>query len=536
MSAVPSAAGPPESGTRLAVLWVPDWPVAAAVAEGLADGHEPIAIHDPRQIVVCSAQARTAGVRRGMRRRTAQGICPELILISVDEGRDVRAFEPVVQAAEEVVSQVQVMRPGVVVMPADGPAKYLGSEDGLAADLIGQVTTSTGGEAHVGVADGLLAAVLAARDGIILPPGTSRAYLATRDVRELMVVATTQQLRRELADLIGLLRRLGVMSLGDLAAMRPAHVGPRFGALGTAVHRLACGLDDYPVPVHRGEPDITVHADLDPPVNRVDVAAFVGRRLAEDLNNRMLRRAVVCTRLRVLARTENAGQLERTWRIEGAMTASELTDRVRWQLEGWLNGRSGEVPSAPLTYLELAAEDVHPASSLTEGLWGRNSRGQVHADRAALRVQGLLGPERVLSPVMEGGRTPKDRVRLVAWGDETTPRRRPDAPWPGQIPPPLPTTVPAEPVTVILTDDAGHLVRITSRDQLSSDPAAVCLDDPPSWSGTWAVQGWAGPWPVRERWWAGGELRTYLQVVCADGPALLVCFDGQQWWVEGIYD
>src|SRR5690625_7998181 len=99
----------PQTGTRLAVLWVPDWPVGAAISEGLAGAHEPVAVHDNRQIVVADAQARRMGVRRGMRRRTAQGICPELVLIAADEGRDVRAFESVVQAAEEVGAQLQVI-------------------------------------------------------------------------------------------------------------------------------------------------------------------------------------------------------------------------------------------------------------------------------------------------------------------------------------------------------------------------------------------------------------------------------------------
>src|SRR5699024_6140727 len=318
------------------------------------------------------------------------------------------------------------------------------SEETLAADLIEQVSTDVGTEAQVGISDGLLAAVLAARDGVMVPPGSSREYLARRDIRELMVMATTAQQRRELDDLLDLLRRLGVATLGDLAAMRPAQVGPRFGSLGTAVHRLARGLDEYPALMHRAEPDITVQAGLDPPAARMDVAAFAGRRLAEELNNRMLRRGVVCTRLRVLARAENGAELERTWRIEGALTATELTDRVRWQLEGWLSGRSGEVPSAPLIHLELAAEEVHPATAMTEGLWGSNARGQVAAGRAALRVQGMLGAEQVLTPVLEGGRVPRERARLVAWGDEVHPRRRPDAPWPGQIPPPLPATVPTD--------------------------------------------------------------------------------------------
>ncbi|HLS73372.1 MAG TPA: DNA polymerase Y family protein, partial [Actinomycetaceae bacterium] len=59
---------------RRVVLWVPDWPVAAAVAEGVVTGHEPVAIHDSRGVLVCSAAARAEGVRRGMRRRSAQGL------------------------------------------------------------------------------------------------------------------------------------------------------------------------------------------------------------------------------------------------------------------------------------------------------------------------------------------------------------------------------------------------------------------------------------------------------------------------------
>lgn len=525
-----------ELGTRLAALWVPDWPVAAAIAEGMGGAHQPIAIHDGRQVVVAGASARAAGVRRGMRRRSAQALCPELELHHADEARDVRAFEPVVQAAEQVVAHLQVMRPGLVLTSAAGPARYLGSEETLAADLIEQVSTEVGTEVQVGVGDGLLAAVLAARDGVIVPAGSSRGYLAGRDIRELMVVATTRHQRREMSDLIDLLRRLGVVSLGDLAVMRPGQVGPRFGALGTAVHRLARGLDEFPVPLHRGEPDITVHAELDPPVQRLDVAAFAGRRLAEELNNRMLRRGVVCTRLRVLARAENGAELERTWRIEGVLTASELTDRVRWQLEGWLSGRSGEAPSAPLVHLELGAEEVHPATSMTEGLWGRSSRGQAGAGRAALRVQGMLGAERVLTPVLEGGRAPRDRARLVAWGDEVHPRRRPDAPWPGQIPPPLPATVPTDLMRAQVADEAGRALTVAGRGELSNPPALVRIEAPPERAGQWAVTGWAGPWPVHERWWAGGRPRTYLQVVCADGPALLLCAQDGVWAVEGIYD
>lgn len=519
-----------EQATRLAVLWVPDWPVAAAVTEGLAEAHLPVALHDGRGLVAVSAKARAEGVRRGMRRRAAQGLCPELVLISADEGRDVRAFEPVMQALEEVAPEVLLLRPGVAVLPARGPVRFLGSEAALAEALVG-AAAEAGVEAQVGVADGVLAAMLAARDSLQVPPGRSQDFLAGRDVRDLTHVTTTRDSRARLVDLVDLFRRLGLSTLGDVARLRPAHVGPRFGALGIQAQRLACGLDAQPPRVRRAEPDITVQADLDPPAHRIDAAAFAARRLAEDLQTAMLRRGVVCSRLRVQARTEDGGALERTWRLDGgALGAVELTDRVRWQLEGWLSGRNGQPPSAALTFLELAAEEVSPAAAASDGLWGRQGRGQAQAGRAALRVQGLIGADAVLAPVLQGGRSPRDRVRLVAWGDETVALRDPKAPWPGQIPSPLPATVPSAPVPARVLDDDGSGVVVADRGVLKGMPARVEVN-----RRRYEVTGWAGPWPVHERWWAGGRPRTYLQVVCGE-TALLLAGEGESWWVEGIYD
>lgn len=517
-------------GTRLAVLWVPDWPVAAAVAEGLAQAHEPVALHDGRGLVATSARARAEGVRRGMRRRAAQGLCPELVLINVDEGRDVRAFEPVMQALEEVSPEISLLRPGVAVLPARGPSRYLGSEHAMAEALVG-AAAQAGAEAQVGAADGVLAAMLAARESLHVPPGESARFLAGRDVRDLLHVTTTRDSRAALADLVDLFRRLGLSTLGDVAALRPAHVGPRFGALGLQAHRLARGLDAQPPQVHRADPDITVQAELDPPAQRIDAAAFAARRLAEELQMAMLRRGVVCAQLRVQARTADGGALERTWRLEGgALTAVELTDRVRWQLEGWLSGRNGQAPSAPLVALELAAEEVSPAAVASDGLWGRQGRGQAQAGRAALRVQGLIGADAVLTPVLQGGRSPRDRVRLVAWGDDPVALRDPTAPWPGQIPSPLPATVPATPVPARVLDDDGSPVTVGERGVLHGMPARVEVS-----KRRYEVTGWAGPWPVHERWWAGGRPRTYVQVVCGE-TALLLAGEGESWWVEGFYD
>lgn len=560
--------------TRMAAVWVPDWPVAAAVAEGVAPAYLPVAVHDGHGITAVSARARSEGVRRGMRRRTAQGLCPDLVLVPADSGRDVRAFEPLVQAAETVVSGVEVARPGVVLLPARGPARHVGSEEALAEALVGRVAEETGAECQVGIADGVLAAVLAAREGVIVPVGTAAAFLAPRDVRDLRHVTGTREAWTETEMLTDLLRRLGLRTLGAFAGLERRDVLARFGAVGEQAHRLARGLDVRPPVARRPEQDVRARVDLDPPAMRVDAAAFAARRLAEQLHERMVRRGVVCARLRVEARTEAGQELVRAWRIDGALTAAEITDRVRWQLEGWISGRSGTAPTAALTRLDLAAEEVSPANITQDGLWGRARRGEVQAGRAALRIQGLLGPSGVLAPVAQGGRDPRARVRLVAWGDEATATRPLEAPWPGQIPPPLPATVPAEPVSVQVLDAEGRAVTVGERGELSGRPARVVgvpraatteKTARAEGSGRAEVSGcaevsgraervgraegvghaeeverveaWAGPWPVNERWWSTEpRRRAFLQVLLSDGPAALLAADAEGWWLEGIYD
>ncbi len=50
------------------------------------------------------------------------------------------------------------------------------------------------------------------------------------------------------------------------------------------------------------------------------------------------------------------------------------------------------------------------------------------------------------------------------------------------------------------------------------------------------VTGWAGPWPLEERWWdGGGRRRARLQVVLESGAAHLVYREAGRWWVEASY-
>ncbi|WP_233514067.1 DNA polymerase Y family protein, partial [Micromonospora craterilacus] len=411
---------------RTLLLWCPDWPVLAAEIVDGVSATGPVAVLHANRVIACSERARAEGVRRGLRRREAQGRCPQLTVVDHDPGRDARAFEPVVAAVEEVAVGVEVIRPGACALAARGPSRYLGGEEAAAERIVEHVAQSCAVESQVGIAGGVFAAGLAAREGRIVSPGGTPQFLAAQPVEALG--------RPALADL---LRRLGVRTLGDFAALPAGDVLARFGFDGALAHRLAAGRDDRPLAVRSPPADLTVTADLDEPIDRVDVAAFAARTLAERLHERLAGYGLACTRLGIEAVTAHGQELHRVWRHDGLLTPAAIADRVRWQLDGWLSGagRRGGGPARPtagIIRLRLVPDGVLAQASLQPGLWGETGAERERAHRALSRVQGLLGPEAVVTAVLGGGRSPADQVSLVPWGDERLPARPGAAPLPGE--------------------------------------------------------------------------------------------------------
>ncbi|MGH3436133.1 MAG: DNA polymerase Y family protein [Sciscionella sp.] len=528
---------------RTMVVWCPDWPViAASVACGITAA-VPAAVIVANRVVVGNAVARANGVVRGLRRREAQARCPELAVLDGDPGRDLRLFEPVATAVEELAPGVEIVRAGVLAFPSRGPVGYLaaqhrGDEQVVAERVVDAVAGSAGVECQVGVADGLFVALLAAREGVVVPEGGSTDFLAPLGIGELSRYDGTADPARE--ELVNLLWRLGLRTLGAFAELPERAVVSRFGAEGVRCHRLARGCSERPLARRAPPEDLAVREVYDPPLERVDVAAFAAKALAARLCSALLAHGASCTRLGIRASTERGEQLHRVWRCAEPLTdVAQVADRVRWQLEGWLRG-TVDRPSAGLAVLCLEPEETVSGQELQLGLW----RGDEHAEantqragRALVRVQALLGPEAAGTAVLGGGRGVRDRVRLVPWGDELSPRLASAPPWPGRLPSPSPATVPPDPLPATVRDASGADVGVTGRNVLTASPAEVSV----AGAEPLPVRGWAGPWPFDERWWERGigQRSARMQVVLADGEeqsALLLARTEGRWLVEGRYD
>ena len=526
---------------RTLVIWCPDWPAVAGARQAGRPASEPVAVFHANRVQTCTGAARSEGIRVGQRRRDAQSRCPDLLVLKVDVDRDARLFEPVVAAVESVAPGVEVLRPGLIACSSRGPTRYFGSET-AAAEKIVDMVEALDVECAVGIADSLSVAVLAARQHAIVPAGQSAQFCRRLPITELArepAIAPPERM-----ELVDLLIRLGIATAGDFAALPESKVATRFGTDAVIAHRLAKGLAERGMSRRIIPEELAVEQQCDPPLDRVDAAAFAARALAERFHATLADAGLACTRLSISARTDKGGQLSRIWRCARPLTPAATADRLRWQLDGWLTaGRTVQSddefggPGA-ITLLRLEPIEAIGAGLVQYGLWGSDGQDDQRAGWAFARVQGLLGPESVLTPVRSGGRGPIEKITLVPWGEEKIPARDPTAPWPGALPAPAPTRLQldAQQSAVALLDEFGTTVEVTERGVLSAIPFRLHSQ---RFDTSW-IEGWAGPWLLDERWWsaagAPARCRARLQVLTEGGAALLLTFGPDGWQVEGVYD
>ncbi|MFI5719768.1 DNA polymerase Y family protein [Nocardia sp. NPDC051750] len=519
----------PRPAPRVLAVWCPDWPAVAAAAGAGLSPDQPVAVLHANRVVTCSVTAREAGVRRGMRKREAQSRCPELHVAQPDPDRDARLFEPVAAAVDRLTPGLEVLRPGLLVLSARGVIRYSGSAEAAVRQLLAALATA-GAEARIGIADELPAAIIAARHSTLVPPGGDAQFLAPLPITEL--AAEPGPAERERAALLDLLHRLGLRRIGDFAALTAAQVTSRFGADAVLAHRLARALPERPPAPRRHPPEVEIRLPCDPPIDRIDAAAFAGRLLATRLTAALSAASLACTRLEIRAETAAGEHLSRVWRCAEPLTADGVADRVRWQLDGWLTRPHTGRPTAPITQLHLIPVEVVPAAALQLGLWGDTGSGDERALRALVRVQGLLGGDAVRVGVLSGGRGPAERVTMVTFGDEAAPDTDPAPPWPGRIPEPAPAVIMLNRPHVTLESADGAPVRITPRGRFSGPPARL------RWGkSSWRLTAWAGPWLLDELWWAPGAAPVARAQVELPGPhSLLLLARDDQWCVEGLYE
>ena len=423
-------------------------------AGGPAGQSDPVAVFHANRVQACTAAARAEGVHVGQRRRDAQSRCPELLVAQVDPDRDGRLFEPVAAAVE--ADRARAWRSCGRAWwraPARGPGRYFGSEIAAAEQDRRRRRGAGRGVPGRYRRSSWRSRCWPRTAARIVPPGESAAFCAPLPITELARDPAIAPPER--AALTDLLIRLGITTCGAFAALPDEQGGD------PVRRRRACrpigwrrGLAERGLSRRQIPEDLAVEQVCDPPLDRVDTAAFAARALAERFHARLADAGLACTRLAITAVTERDARLTRVWRCaapadrrrhrrSAALAARRLAHRRPRPARPGRRSTTGAGPGA-ITLLRLEPVEAIGAGRIQFGLWGSDGQDDQRAGWAFARVQGLLGPESVLAPVLSGGRGPADRITLVPWGDEKVSAARSGRTLAGALPAPSPARLPTD--------------------------------------------------------------------------------------------
>ena len=195
-----------------------------------------------------------ANVATGMTLEQALSRQADGVVLEADEARYRRVFRRMLAALQQVSDRVEKSELGVAYVALDGLETLHGGEARLVTTLLNAVPAYLSPRAGVGQAK--FPAYVAARQaqplGASQVPSDVAAFLSSQAV-ELLPIAS--QARRDM-------RRLGLHTLGEVAAMPLESLIQRFGREGQRAWELSLGRDDAPLVPLKHEETIAEHTDF----------------------------------------------------------------------------------------------------------------------------------------------------------------------------------------------------------------------------------------------------------------------------------
>jgi len=204
---------------------------------------------DPREgrgrgvVSTASYEARRFGVGSAMPISEAWRRCPHGVYLHPDMEKYARESDRIMEIFHRFTDLVEPVSIDEAFLDVTGSARAMGTGEEIGRKLKAGIREEMQLTASVGVASSKLVAKIASDmrkpDGlVVVPPGTEGAFLAPLPVRRLWGVGPKME---------EALAKLGVVTIGDLAALDPGRLERRLGTHGFDLLRLARGEDDRDV-------------------------------------------------------------------------------------------------------------------------------------------------------------------------------------------------------------------------------------------------------------------------------------------------
>lgn len=501
-----------------------------------------------------------------------------VIVHGVADGNSQASADALSLLAREYSPRVEAARGAGVVFDASGLDRLFGGAHRLAVHVAG-AAGARGWTCGVAVARTRTTALVLAQAGSgvsVVPPGDEArvlaplplALLALADQPGAPVPAPAKPSRPaaagasrhyrmapppcppsppEALSLLDTLRRWGLLTVGDLAALPRAELHGRLGEAGVRWHRLAHGDDLRPLVREVAEEPCTQTLALDWPIEALEPLSFVLTRLLEPLCARLERteRGAVGLRLwlRLITREVSARYLQVPVPMRDTKALRTL---LLLHLESY-------PPGAGIDEVTLTL-DLAPGRVVQHSLWRRplpapDRISTLMARLAALMGEGRCGQPRVADTLRPGV------FALDRFAPEPVPSRAPAsaAPTPRTADDGQRHARQGEPAAVLRRYRRPLPARITLGDNGRPVRLAAGLATTPG--GTrpvttivgGEVREAAGPWRTSGEWWRerpapgrrGGPWdREEWDVAVAGGGIYRLSRDltSNQWVVEGCWD
>jgi protein ImuB len=371
---------------------------------------------------------------------------------------------------------------------------------------------------------------------VVVPPGGERdavARLPLGVLRELPVNRLEPEVaggqgRRGLAaaggqlsaeEVVPLLRRWGLKTLGDLASLPSRPLSERLGQQGAIWQRLARGEDLQPLVANAPDVPIEETVDLEWPIEGLEPLSFVLARLCDPLVERLEALDLAAVGLHLSFRLASRETETRELQLPAPMRDPKvLRTLILLHLES--HPLSGGVDRLSLRV------DVAPGRVTQFSLLSRARPFPEQLATLLARLSALLGEDRVGAAALVDSHRPGAFAMVRFSGGSEKPDRGPEPP--ADAAPVVALRRFRVPVPARVIVSAGRPVRVATERQ-GLDGGAVTAS--------------AGPWRTSGDWWhTGSELEKWSRdewdVGLSDGGMYRLYHDRSRdrWFVEGIVD
>ena len=285
---------------------------------------------DRAVVLALSAEARLAGIARGMPVRQARKLCPDLVLLPPNPRLYARASRALHEVLRTYAPIIEPRGYGHAFLDLTGTGRLFGPAVDVAARVQREVRERLRLPVSVGVATNKLVSQAAIRVGRDAEPGADSPWLVSAGSEPGFLAPVSVQLWPEVPDRI--LRRLDDYQLdriGEVAAIPENALCAVFGGVGRTLRARARGIDPRPVLPPERQAEFRLEHTLATDTNDLAVLHPLLRLMAERLGRRLRLGGFAAGRIRVEVVYADHTSAARSVPLQAAALDVDLWDAAR---------------------------------------------------------------------------------------------------------------------------------------------------------------------------------------------------------------